>query len=973
MIRQGLLVWIFLHATLPILLGQDYLFTSHSLPEEWHSARPGVICQDRDGLIWLGTREGVFRYDGTDFVHFPLNKEGNKAENVTALFSASADRLWIGYDDGRMGMLEGSGMGFIEEVEFVEGGLTASVTGFAEDGEGRLWISTYGQGVFVIHQGQMIHFENGDGFPDNDVYCITADETGAIWLGTDNGLVHCAYDGSTKLTERFSESDGLPDLIVKAVKHDRRGNLWIGTHDGGICRFSPSTRDWFVPEASWEWGEITAIEEVGGQVWVGTAHEGVIRYETATHELKSVAYPGVERHQKIYDLMLDREGQIWLLHSGPDMLAANTQLRYSQLTEVGIHIQSVLCSRNQTYWVGTDHGLFAYDVHTNAFSRQLPTEDLHVVSLYEDDFGHLWIGTFGEGVLCLDPESGRRRWLKESDGLYNESVLSIDGHNQTVWLATLGGITQFDLSADFLTKGPEATKTFRGMVGLGSGYVYKVFADSRGDIWFGTDGDGLSRLKNDTVENWSFAAIQGRDGQRDTTPIKTVYAITEDRAGQIWFSTADDEVFTFDGQAFTKAAIKNINGIAGLQGVDETHLAITHKGGLSIVNPATGQMVHTGSGVIADEFAPNLNTTSDCGDGCVLVAGQKQLEWFCPLPDIQMEPKIHIYAVMDVSQPIDQGLEKQLSHRQNDLVFRYTGLWYAHPESILYRYRLKGHQNDWIETKDNQAVFANLPPGAYTFEVAATVDHFSGNEQLASLEVFIRRPIWQQWWFITIALILATLSIYRGVKIREKRIVRLNRLEKEMAESRFETLKSQINPHFLFNSFNTLIAIIEENPALAVTFTENLSDFYRKILVHRQKSLIRLEEELELVRTFSYLLGQRFDSNFSLEISGDSTGFSVAPLTLQMLVENAVKHNIISRSKPLHMQITIDRRAQTVEVSNPLQKKMRSPDSTGFGLQNIVSRYALLHTAPVTIIETDTEFRVTIPLINTPDHESADY
>jgi hypothetical protein len=92
------------------------------------------------------------------------------------------------------------------------------VTGFAEDGEGRLWISTYGQGVFVIHQGQMIHFENGDGFPDNDVYCITADETGAIWLGTDNGLVHCAYDGSTKLTERFSESDGLPDLIVKAVK-----------------------------------------------------------------------------------------------------------------------------------------------------------------------------------------------------------------------------------------------------------------------------------------------------------------------------------------------------------------------------------------------------------------------------------------------------------------------------------------------------------------------------------------------------------------------------------------------------------------------------------------------------------------------------------------------------------------------------------------------------------------------------------
>ncbi len=196
---------------------------------------------------------------------------------------------------------------------------------------------------------------------------------------------------------------------------------------------------------------------------------------------------------------------------------------------------------------------------------------------------------------------------------------------------------------------------------------------------------------------------------------------------------------------------------------------------------------------------------------------------------------------------------------------------------------------------------------------------------------------------------------------RDKRREREATLKREKIESQFEALKSQINPHFLFNSFNTLITIIEENPQMAVEFVEKLSDFYRSILQYREMEVISLKEEVELVKNYAFLLQKRFGNSLALHVQNIDEQAYIAPLTLQILVENAVKHNIISKSRPLDIELNVSDGYLT--VSNNLQKKMALEVSTGFGLQSIVNRYALLIDKAVLIEEGETHFTVSIPII----------
>ena len=156
--------------------------------------------------------------------------------------------------------------------------------------------------------------------------------------------------------------------------------------------------------------------------------------------------------------------------------------------------------------------------------------------------------------------------------------------------------------------------------------------------------------------------------------------------------------------------------------------------------------------------------------------------------------------------------------------------------------------------------------------------------------------------------------------------------------------------------------MIEEDPKAAVEYVENLSDFYRSILQYREKDLIPLMEEISIVKHFSYILGKRYGSALRIDIAEDMPGGWIVPMVLQILVENAVKHNIISERKPLNIRIYI-RDQRTVIVENTLQQKQVAEDSTGFGLQSIISRYALLSDKKVEIHKTDQKFIVSIPVL----------
>ncbi len=249
----------------------------------------------------------------------------------------------------------------------------------------------------------------------------------------------------------------------------------------------------------------------------------------------------------------------------------------------------------------------------------------------------------------------------------------------------------------------------------------------------------------------------------------------------------------------------------------------------------------------------------------------------------------------------------------------------------------------------------------YTSTVGAIFYSINELYPLESFEENLKLSI-----FFTLMITFFITSLTEGffffIKWKETRLLS-EKLEKENIKSQYERLKSQINPHFLFNNLNTLASLIEENPKLAVEYVQQTADYYRSILNLKDKEVIRLDEEIELIKTFYTLQKNRYGDNLTLNINLNNftSNSYVAPLVLQMLVENAIKHNIISKDKPL--TINVYSKDNKIIVSNNLQKRDQEHASTRFGLKNIMDRYSFLSNRNVEISENDSTFTVSIPIL----------
>lgn len=194
-------------------------------------------------------------------------------------------------------------------------------------------------------------------------------------------------------------------------------------------------------------------------------------------------------------------------------------------------------------------------------------------------------------------------------------------------------------------------------------------------------------------------------------------------------------------------------------------------------------------------------------------------------------------------------------------------------------------------------------------------------------------------------------------------------LERQNVESQLEGLRNQVNPHFLFNSLNTLAYLIPEDADKAVSFLQQLSNVYRYVLESREAKIIPLQKELEFLDAYVFLLRERFGENLQVKINGlgENYHYAIVPLSLQMLFENAIKHNVISVEKPLCIEVFAEN--GHLIIRNNLQKKNQVMDSTGVGLQNIQDRYRMLTNRPVEVIASQQYFTVALPIITLAENE----
>lgn len=227
----------------------------------------------------------------------------------------------------------------------------------------------------------------------------------------------------------------------------------------------------------------------------------------------------------------------------------------------------------------------------------------------------------------------------------------------------------------------------------------------------------------------------------------------------------------------------------------------------------------------------------------------------------------------------------------------------------------------------------------------------------------------------TFLVVFFVLSLYEGIYFYHRwklSLIETERLRKENISSQLDALRSQVNPHFLFNSLNTLTYLIPEDSERAVSFVQQLSKVYRYILEIRNRSLITVAEELSFLEAYQFLLHERFGNNLNIDLQIDPAvrQLYMVPLSMQMLLENAIKHNIISKDQPLQIEITADTLRDGMLVRNRIQPKQQVQTSTKVGLDNIRRRYAFYTTASVEVDNKDGWFSVHLPLLHAPELET---
>ena len=925
----------------------------YELPaENGEQAKITLLCQDKEGYIFCGTTNGLFRFDGIDF--YKTEQAADVPKEVTAICEIPNKEIWVGFSNGNIASLKNNK---IQLLHFEEGFPKAPIKQIITDDKNIIWIATAGEGVYYYVNNRLYNINMDDGLTDDYIYDIHFVKNLGIVAATDRGINICNLQNSKKIIKTYSSKNGLKDNIVRCL-YTTQNDLWIGMQDGGVSSYTYNLKENIAPPV-WKYGQVNDVVATSQQVFVATEDNGLVIYDhDGNDNLSSLAQNNLQL-KKVSCLLRDREGNVWA--AGNNLLmrtsGSNVQAIYHFTKELSEDIHCLLLARDESLWFNTASGLKQLkkegDVWKEKYYPVPDITDTEISGLYEDINSTIWIGTMGKGIFLLNGNTGKLTALKKDSLLQKGNILSITGKDNTVWIASLEGVIKADITNNNIS-----FTDYTDIKSIGSKYVYHIFTDSKDRVWFATDGKGLTVMQNNQFTDMPRS-------REDNGSV--VYKVAEDMYGNIWYITYDNGLIKYDGQKFTAYTASN-----GLSDMTITGLAATkdnvlvfHKNSVDVINTGNGHISYLN----AEQGIQNINTdlnsyAANTNADVYFIAGNAIFKYHAS-EHVTFQPSILIDNVQLFLNDINAEQGHSFDHNENNLSFYYTGLFYSQPDKILYQYKLEGYDKDWINTKDRIKNFPKLSPGTYTFRVRVSLSNDFNNAQEAGFAFTIENPFWLKPWFIFFSFFSMGVLLFLIVRQREKRVNKWNKMEREKIQSQLETLRNQINPHFLFNSFNTLISEIEEHPDRAVNYVEHLSDFYRSIVVHREKDLISLKEELNILEDYFFVQQKRYGRGLQIDIrisAKQALVFSIAPLALQLLIENAIKHNAVSGDAPVHIEIYIDEENYLV-VHNNINKKLQPEKSSSMGLQNIQKRYALLSNKHVIIEQTEQYFTVKIPLI----------
>ena len=777
-----LLIILLVSATL--MKAQVPHFLNYGLLEGIRGYTVKTIYQDKTGYMWFGTNRGLIRFDGIKTEHF--TKENGLLNNeVTAISQDSAGVLWIAHRSGEISHYNG-----IEFTAFEpnEGLPVEEISAIYIDSRGIVWLSTFGEGIYYYRNNRMYNLNSDDGLSDDFAYCFTELPNQQIAVGTDIGISIIESDLSTIRT--ISSRNGLPDNIVKELKYEF-GKLWVGMEDAGLSIMNLET------------GEFTKITETAhgsvsgfalkdeNEAWIISTRDGALRLQqlNATTQKKMYGQQHGLINDRLYGIYRDKEQNLWIAgRNGVTMYPGNT---FEFLNNIdGLNFEKtfdVTIDHNNHVLVCTEQGLYAITVDNMGQNKlkQICTDQFlaksSFVTVFVDKLGYIWAGSLGNGVIRISPNYSKTDHFTTKNGLTVNSIVSISGTEDHVWLSTLGGGAIRATMEDSPVFSAENTET-----GLGSSYIYSVFTDSQHRTWFAQDGGGISVKKKE-----KFIVIP----EVENLP-NVVFSITEDKQGNIWLSGTGEGLYKFDGKhVLPYGKNKGIRSteISGLQMISDTELLVISNEGFDLLNTETDNLRYYGDDMGVAYRNPQLNGVFATENNEIWVATLSGLIKYSADTD-KLKGKMPHITVTGKRLLFDPTKRTDFKYNQNHITFDFIGFWYAAPDKLLYRYQLDGNDPDWsLVTQNHSATYSNLRPGDYNFKVQVSIDGINWHsEEQTNTHFVINSPFWLTWWFIGGSTILIFVIILLIVRYRLQRLQRQKRiLEGEVTKRTAEVIKQK--------------------------------------------------------------------------------------------------------------------------------------------------------------------------------------
>ncbi len=960
------------------------------------------IAQDKYGYIWEGSPNGLSRFNGytvQNYEHADNDSLSLPDNAVQDLLCDSNHLIWVALREGGLCHYDYKTSHFIQQPAARD----IRIRKMTEAGEYTIYCVT-SKGLALFHPSSGALYFPGDHIAGpagvllhrklND---LSFGPEGRLYLATDTGLV--VYDPRNQQAVHVLLKPLRGKEIGKVIT-DGKGDVWISYGDNGekLLKTDPSFSSC---QLFPDFGADNTTNHISAffldnhkRLWIGTTGSGLSMYDPVNHRFNyfnnDPFQPKSLSSYNITNIFQDGHGFIWVGTEGygldyfhPDenlfhcILPNNNQSKVqsdnwgraaAEDTKGNLWLGSVIGVTR----IDAQTGKYSYIQNTRAMPRRLYSNA--VLSLLYDDHGYLWIGT-SSGLNRFNPVNGHVDFFGERDSLPCTPYWSVmQDRNKEIWIGSKEGLYRYDYTTgrfdhfgnDPLLKG---SRDFA---------IKSLFEDSRGRIWIGTCKSGLLLYDHGAgkLQHWMKSAVDTGFIDND------IRSFAEDRGGTIWIGS-NGGIAGFDPQKgefrkFGQEEGLKTESTGGLMVDNRNRLWVSTGNGLFVLDSTRSYFKSfvLEDGLPSQEF--NAQAAFKTARGEFVYPAVNGFLVFNPEEYKEVYRAVEAYVSnfrnfgkdYTPNTNVEEVKELWFDYDQNFFSFAMSAFNYSNPDQTWYAFKLEPFDKEWISSIDRFVNYTNVPSGDYIFRYKASVGPENWRVPEKIIKIHIATVFYKTGWFRGLMVLLVVLALYLFFRYRisqRDKIYSLQNkaqlLEKEKAVVMYESLKQQLNPHFLFNSLTSLSGLIEADQKMAGVFLEQMSKNYRYILKSRDTELVTVKEELDFVRTYINLQLTRFQKGLEvhIDVSGDSYLRKIVPVTLQNLIENAVKHNIIDADTPLVIELYTEE-AYFV-VRNNIQKKNLVQESNRLGLASMESLYKFLTSTPIVISDDEKYFTVKIPFI----------